>query len=137
MASVPGSALLLGSVADGSRREDASPLSLPGPFTESESEPCCPRWKTHGSQNKTIPNYKPVIPVINCRSVVDKIINALGTPAKWPYSYGSFEHGVENIQDYTKTDRNTPTDTWRTEQLQAHRWRSTFIWTSYPALQGN
>lgn len=27
-----------GSVADGSRREDASPLSLPGPFTESDSE---------------------------------------------------------------------------------------------------
>lgn len=31
---------LLGNVADGSRREDASPLSLPGPFTESDSEPC-------------------------------------------------------------------------------------------------
>lgn len=31
---------LLGNVADGSRREDASPLSLPGPFTDSDSEPC-------------------------------------------------------------------------------------------------
>lgn len=31
---------LLGNVADGSRREDARPLSLPGPLTESDSEPC-------------------------------------------------------------------------------------------------
>lgn len=30
----------LGSVADGSRRDEASPLSLPGPFTDSDSEPC-------------------------------------------------------------------------------------------------
>lgn len=30
----------LGNVADGSRREEASPLSLPGPFTDSDSEPC-------------------------------------------------------------------------------------------------
>lgn len=30
---------LLGNVADGSRREDASPLSLPGPLTDSDSEP--------------------------------------------------------------------------------------------------
>lgn len=30
---------LLGNVAEGSRRDDASPLSLPGPFTDSDSEP--------------------------------------------------------------------------------------------------
>lgn len=30
---------LLGKVADGSTRDDASPLSLPGPFTDSDSEP--------------------------------------------------------------------------------------------------
>lgn len=29
----------LGRVADGSRRDEASPLSLPGPFTDSDSEP--------------------------------------------------------------------------------------------------
>lgn len=47
---------LLGNVADASRREDASPLSLPGPFTDSDSEPCgwresvnCGEWvKTEG-----------------------------------------------------------------------------------------
>lgn len=33
---------LLGKVAEGSRREDASPLSLPGPLTDSDSEPCVP-----------------------------------------------------------------------------------------------
>lgn len=31
---------LLGNVADGSMREDANPLSLPGPLTDSDSEPC-------------------------------------------------------------------------------------------------
>ena len=31
---------LLGNVADGSMRDDASPLSLPGPLTDSDSEPC-------------------------------------------------------------------------------------------------
>lgn len=41
---------LFGNVADASRREDASPLSLPGPFTDSDSEPCgfqeeCELWR--------------------------------------------------------------------------------------------
>lgn len=41
MFSGPDSApVLLGSVADGSRRDEASPLSRPGPFTDSDSEPC-------------------------------------------------------------------------------------------------
>lgn len=34
-----------GNVAEGSRREEASPLSLPGPFTDSDSEPCGSRRK--------------------------------------------------------------------------------------------
>lgn len=43
-----------GNVAEGSRREDASPLSLPGPFTDSDSEPCGSRRKmTFGELVKT------------------------------------------------------------------------------------
>lgn len=43
-----------GNVAEGSRREDASPLSLPGPFTDSDSEPCGSRRKmTFGECVKT------------------------------------------------------------------------------------
>lgn len=51
---------LFGNVADASRREDASPLSLPGPFTDSDSEPCgsrksvnCGEWvKTDGEMDE-------------------------------------------------------------------------------------
>lgn len=41
---------LLGNVADGSRREDASPLSLPGPFTDSDSEPCGSNQNMNGGE---------------------------------------------------------------------------------------
>lgn len=41
---------LLGNVAEGSRREDASPLSLPGPFTDSDSEPCGSNQNMDGSE---------------------------------------------------------------------------------------
>ena len=41
---------LLGNVADGSRREDASPLSLPGPFTDSDSEPCGSKKNINGGE---------------------------------------------------------------------------------------
>lgn len=55
MASGPASAPpLFGNVADGSRRDDASPLSLPGPFTDSDSEPCGSRKKRNfGESVKT------------------------------------------------------------------------------------
>lgn len=41
---------LLGNVADGSSREDASPLSLPGPFTDSDSEPCVSNQTINGGE---------------------------------------------------------------------------------------
>lgn len=40
----------LGNVADGSSREDASPLSLPGPFTDSDSEPCVSNQTINGGE---------------------------------------------------------------------------------------